>query len=277
MDGEIKVVESDDPLDIIEYLKEFAKTIVPDLNSTPNIDVAYMDETATENTTTVAYYMKSALDSYENEYIHLNAKALGNDYLETVKTLAHEGYPGHLYAYVSTKENPNLSNLVRVSTCTGHGEGWAKYVEIALGDYIAKNATKNAGDWANALNKSKYWDLFIFNLYTRIDVGIHYEGWGVQEIQNFMKNWNLNADESLAKDLLTTLIEIPGQYAAYGYGQSLFYELHEEAKSVLGTNYNEVEFNAMLLEHGWVGLGELQGYYDQYMTEKCFLLGIDWK
>lgn len=271
MNGEVKIIESNDVYDLIDYLKEFAKTIVPDLAATPEIDVAYMDKTVTANTTTLAYYMKSALDYDKKEYIHLNADALGKDYLETIKTLAHEGYPGHLYAYVSTKENANLSNLVRVLTNVGHGEGWAKYVEIALGTYIGN---QKGGDWVNAMKKAAYWDLFVYNLYTRIDVGVNYEGWSPDEVYQYMHDMNLNVDKNSAKDLAKTLAEMPTQYASYGYGQSLFYELHEDAKMILGENYDEVEFNSMLLEHGWCGLSELENYYHEYMVKKCFLLGI---
>lgn len=273
VNGEIKVLDTDDPVEIIAYLRDvFAKTLVNDLENTPNIDVAYMDKTVTANTTTLAYYMKSALDSTDKEFIHLNGDALGDDYLETIKTLAHEGYPGHLYAYVSTKENDNLSNFVRVSTNTGHGEGWAKYVECALCDFLAE--TKK-GDWVNAMGKSKYWDLYIYLVYTRIDIGVSYQGWDVKDVLKFLKNQNLSVTEDSARDILLQLIEMPGQYAAYGYGQALFYEMHDEAKKLLGEAYDEKEFNAMLLGHGWIALSDLQELYNTYMTQQCFLCGVE--
>ena len=275
MDGEVMIIDSDDPNDIINYLKTvFAKTIVADLENDPVIGVAYMDKTVTANTTTLAYYMKSALDSTDKEFIHLNGDALGKDYLETFKTLAHEGYPGHLYAYVFSKENKNLSNFVRVSTNTGHGEGWAKYVECAVCDFLAET---KGGDWVGAMGKSKYWDLFIYQIYTRIDVGIEYEGWDVAEVLAYLKGQNLNVDENSATDILLDLIEMPGQYAAYGYGQALFYELHDEAKTLLGENYDEIEFNSMLLGHGWIGLSDLEELYANYMKQKCFLCGVDFE
>ncbi|MCR5741482.1 MAG: DUF885 domain-containing protein, partial [Gammaproteobacteria bacterium] len=274
-DGEVQILDSNEPDDIVEWLKEFAKTIVPDLASTPEIDIAYMDKTVTANTTTLAYYMKSPLDSFSNEYIHLNGDALGDDYLETVKTLGHEGYPGHLYAYVYSKENPNISNLIRVSTCTGHGEGWAKYVETAICDYIAK--TKNKADWTVAMMQSKYWDLFVYAIYARVDVGLGYEEWGVDDVVKFFKNCNLVMDEDGAKELMQDLCEMPSTYAAYGYGQAYFYEIHTEAKTILGEDYNEVEFNDMLLSHGWLDLYKLEDLYAQYMSNKCFLLGIDYE
>lgn len=274
INGEVRVLDTDDPNEIVEYLRNvFAKTIVKDLKNSPTIDIAYMDKTVTANTTTLAYYMKSALDSTENEYIHLNGEALGKDYLETIKTLAHEGYPGHLYAYVYSKENENLSNFVRVSTNTGHGEGWAKYVECALCDFLAE--TKK-GDWVGAMQKSKYWDLFVYLIYARIDVGIGYQGWDVKDVLKFMKNQNLSVDENSARDILLDLIEMPGQYAPYGYGQALFYELHDEAKALLQDNYNEQDFNEMLLSHGWIALSDLQELYDSYMEEQCFLNNVEY-
>ena len=275
MNGEVNFLDTTDANEIIEYLRNtFAPTIVYNLENEPTIGIAYMDASVTANTTTLAYYMKSALDSTDKEFIHLNGDALGEDYLETIKTLAHEGYPGHLYAYVNTKENTNLSNFVRVSTNTGHGEGWAKYVECALCDYMAK---VKGGAWVNAMAKDKYWDLFVYQLYSRLDFGINYQGWGPKQVAKYMKNMNLVSDEDTAKDLIRDLSEMPSQYAAYGYGQALFYELHDEAKALLGDNYSEQEFNAMLLGHGWIGLGDLEELYHNYMVQKCFLANVDFE
>ena len=109
-DGEQNVIKSSDPAAHILFLKEFAKGFVPDLETNPSIDFAWMDDTVTENTTTVAYYMKSPLDTFDKEYIHLNGRALGSDKLDTMVTIAHEGYPGHLYAYVFA-EIPSTSLL----------------------------------------------------------------------------------------------------------------------------------------------------------------------
>ena len=48
--------------------------------------------------------------------------------LELFTTLAHEGFPGHLYQTVSFAEN-NPSNIRYLVTSSGYVEGWATYVE----------------------------------------------------------------------------------------------------------------------------------------------------
>ena len=269
--GEVPIISPDTPQDLIEYLKEFAKTIVPDLKTTPTIDVTYMDESLTQNTTTVAYYMKSPIDSRDAEYIHLNAQALGKDRYETIKTLAHEGYPGHLYAYVYSKESDKISNLVTVLTCTGHGEGWAKYVEIALCNYLADQMTSR--DWRQAADYSIYYDLFAYSLYARMDVGINYQGWTKNDCASFLTTKGLNS--RIASDLYKQLIEIPSQYAPYGYGMLLFYDYHEKAKAELGASYNEIEFNTAILENGWVMLDILEDNLNEFIDNAKFVYGIE--
>lgn len=261
------------PEEMVEYLKEFAKTIVPELKSNPDIVIKEMDEASAKVSNAVAYYMKSALDNTGSEYITLNpVKLKDSDANYVLGTLAHEGYPGHLYEYVFSKEL-DLPNISTIMTSTAHGEGWAMYVELALYRYAKEQSDNNIFDlvmdymYANQLSSHL--------LETRIDAGVHYEGWGVEEIAKYMDKAGYGSDG--AADLYKLLIEMPTQYASYGYGKLVFNNLHEEAKKVLGGYYDEVEFNTMLISNGWINLGELETQYDEYMTVKCYEAGIEWK
>lgn len=261
------------PEEMVEYLKEFAKTIVPELKSAPDIVIKKMDDASARVSNAVAYYMKSALDNTSSEYITLNPIKLedstSNDVLGT---LAHEGYPGHLYEYVYSKEL-GLPNISTIMTNTAHGEGWATYVELALYEYAKEQSNNNVFNlvmdylYANQLAG--------FLLETRIDAGIHYENWQVEDIAKYMSKVGYASDG--AADIYNLLIEMPTQYASYGYGKLVFYNLHEEAKKVLGGYYDEVEFNTMLISNGWINLAELENQYEEYMAIKCFEVGIDWK
>lgn len=261
------------PEEMVEYLKEFAKTIVPELKSEPNIVVKKMDEASAKVSNAVAYYMKSALDNTSSEYITLNPVKLGDSTSNDVLgTLSHEGYPGHLYEYVYSKEL-DLPNISTIMTSTAHGEGWATYVEFALYEYAKEQSDNNIFDlvmdylYANQLSG--------YLLETRIDAGIHYENWQVEDIAKYMEKVGYNSDG--AEGIYNLLIEIPTQYASYGYGKLVFYNLHEEAKKVLGGYYDEVEFNTMLISNGWINLAELEAKYEEYMVAKCFELGLEWK
>ena len=256
------------PEEMLEFLYEFAKTIVPELSYKPNITVKEMDEASAKVSNAVAYYMKSAVDNFENEYITLNPIKLG-DSNDVLGTLAHEGYPGHLYAYCNSKKL-DLHELSVIMTSTAHGEGWATYVELKLYEYALRNAKtikeKDVYNYLIANHKSGYM------LETRIDLGIHIEGWKEKEIADFLDN--LGYSSSYATDLFRQMIEMPTTYNAYGYGKYYFMKLHNNAKQVLGNFYNEVEFNEMLLSKGWTNLGELKNTYDEYMVKACHRYGI---
>ena len=261
------------PDEMVVFLREFAKEIVPELKSTPEITVKEMDEASAKVSNAVAYYMKSALDNTKGEYITLNpVKLKDSTSTDVLGTLAHEGYPGHLYAYVYSKEL-GLSNLATVMTSTAHGEGWATYVELALYEYAMANSTDKG--FIKVMEYLYANQLSGFLLETRIDAGIHLEGWTVEDVATFMDELGYSSDG--AGEIYDLIIEMPTQYAAYGYGKLFFNKLHREAKSLLGIHYDEIEFNAMLLSRGWTGLDILQETYDAYMATKCHELGIEYK
>ncbi|MDE7162130.1 MAG: DUF885 domain-containing protein [Anaeroplasmataceae bacterium] len=258
------------PEEMLEYLKEFAKTIVPDLDYTPNITIKEMDEASAKVSNAVAYYMKSALDNKDAEFITLNPVKLG-DKNDVLGTLSHEGYPGHLYAYCYSKQK-NLHNISKIMTSTAHGEGWATYVELKLYEYAKQNTTDS--NFKTIIDYLYYDHLSSFLFETRLDVAVHYQGWNVEQLSKYLDDNGMNADA--AEDLYRLLIETPASYAAYGYGKLIFNNLHIEAQEILGVYYDEIEFNAMLLSKGWTSLGVLQETYEAYMKEKCHKYGIEY-
>ena len=71
-----------------------------------------------------AFYMIPALDDTEENVIYVNQAQMGNK-LTLYTTLAHEGYPGHLYQtvyYASTKPDPlrSIFNFWRICRRLGN-------------------------------------------------------------------------------------------------------------------------------------------------------------
>lgn len=261
------------PDEMIDFLKEFAPTIVPDLQSEPDITIKYMDMASAEVSNALAYYMKSPLDSTSSEYITLNGAKLG-DTMDVLSTMAHEGYPGHLYAYCFSKEL-DISNVAKIMTSTAHAEGWAKYIELQLWQYLKTHHILGE-EYQKAVeyycDYMYYNDLAGYLLYTYIDYAIHIEGWSVSQVATYMNRSGFNGDA--AEEIYNQLIEMPTQYAAYGYGIMYFHGIHETAKSKLGSAYNEIEFNAAILSKGWCSLGEVQNIVDEYIADKQFTLNL---
>lgn len=259
------------PESMISYLQEFAKTIVPDLEVVPTISIKEMDQATAKVNNAVAYYTKSTLDSQGMEYITLNPLYL-SDYNDTLDTLAHEGYPGHLYAYLYLKQL-DIPLISKIMTSTAHAEGWATYVQLALYQHLMDTSSSR-----NMKRTAKYLYAQTLSghlLETRLDVGIHYEGWTVTQIAKYLGDLGYNSEA--AEEIYHLLIEMPTSYAAYGYGKYFFYSLHEEAKCILGDHYNEIEFNEMLLSKGWTSLGILQQTYEEYMKKECHRFGIEYQ
>ena len=272
--GYTSVVGITDPVDMIDYLKEFATTIVPTLDTDPEISIKYMDQAAAKKSNAVAYYMKSALDSDNSEHITLNGEKLRDDYNETLSTMAHEGYPGHLYAYLFDKQL-NISNAAKIMTSTAHGEGWATYVQLKLYEYIKNTTTVTSTIDKDAIkyfcDYNYYNNLTAYLAYTYVDYGIHILDWTIDDINEFFGGIGFNS--SAGDSIYHTLIETPTTYAAYGYGMSYYVDLHENAKEKLGDLYDEVEFNSAILSHGWCSLGELKEVTDEYVDNTLFVLG----
>ena len=272
--GYTSIVGITDPNEMVDYLKEFATTIVPTLETTPNIYIKEMDKAAGEASNAVAYYMKSPLDSELSEHITLNGTKLGDDYNETLSTMAHEGYPGHLYAYIYNKQL-DIANITKIMTSTAHAEGWATYVQIKLYEYIKTHHPYTSSTDKDGINY--YCDYMIYsNLsgylgQTYADYGIHILGWKAAEINEFFGS--IGFSDTIGDSLFKQLIEMPTDYTAYGYGMSYFVDLHDNAKQKLGDLYDEIEFNAAILSHGWCSLGELKQVCDEYIADTNFVLG----
>ena len=257
------VINENDPYKMLDYLKNFSTSIVEPLKTTPTISIKYMDEATAKTSNALAYYTKSALDNYESEIITLNGESLKDDYNETLSTLAHEGYPGHLYDYVYSKQQ-DISAFAKINSNLTSGEGWANYVSYKLFEYIADNTDDNAIKYY-----CKYYNAntaYSYLAYTYFDYGIHYLSWSIDDFKKALQSAGF--DSSYVQDLYRLLIEMPGEYAAYGYGMSYFIDIHDQAKETLKNNYNEIEFNKLLLSDGWISLDRISKKVNEYLEKK---------
>ncbi len=241
--GEKKLLDLTDPEEILSYLKTAANDIVPRLNTMPEIDFKYMDDTVAKRTPTIAYYILSPVDEQNStEHITLNPYYIENMPEEILlTTIAHEGYPGHLYAYVNAKEK-GASLISSVMTSKAFSEGWAVYAQITLLQNIAASSQDDA---LVKFCMYSYSDTVAdYILAVIMDMQINYLGVSVQDyIANGM-------DEDSVRHTMELVMESPAMYVPYGYGIFAMLDLHDKAKSALGDKYNEVEYNGVLISDG---------------------------
>ena len=239
--GESALLGLTEPHAMLEYLKVAAEDIVPQLSTEREIGIKYMDETAGEISNAVAYYLLSPIDDTgSKEYITLNSCNI-SDTFELLVTMAHEGYPGHLFAHTYAKEK-GTSLLSVLDRCTAFGEGWAMYVELA----VLQNIASSTDDVAVKLFCEYKYNEIVANYLTMslYDMDINYFG---DDITELMKN---GLDEDTARRYIQIFMGIPTTYISYGYGMYDMLEMHETAKNSLGDRYNETEFNKVLFSEG---------------------------
>ena len=222
---------------ILSKLQDGIKETFPEAPDTA-LEVKYVPEEM-EDHLSPAFYMIPAIDNTEENVIYIN-RAHMNDDLTLFTTLAHEGYPGHLYQtvyYESTDPDPVRS----VMDFGGYVEGWATYAE--MGSYYLTPLSK---EQAVLLQKNSS---IILGLYALADMGIHYEGWSRMDTVAFFSNYGITDTETI-EQIYELIIGSPGNYLKYYIGYVEFLELKKDWAEEKGTEFSQKEFHEAVLEVG---------------------------
>lgn len=236
------------PLTNPEAILEDLKTqILEDFPKPVNAQckIKYVHESLSEYLSP-ALYLVPAIDNYTNNNIYIN----GNDFetLSTIyTTVAHEGYPGHLYqnVYFRSKEPAPIRNLL---SFIGYDEGWATYVEFYSYQYSGIDE-----DLADILEINSE---LILLMYARTDIGIHYEGWNKSKAVSYINNFV--GDEASSNQIYDVLLEEPAIYLPYAIGYLEIKELRALAEDTLGNEFDIKAFHEFLLDIGPAQFGVIE-------------------
>lgn len=225
-----------DPDEILEDLKTEILENFPE-PAKVNCDIKYVHESLSDYLSP-AFYLIPALDNYNDNNIYIN----GND-IETLSyiytTVAHEGYPGHLYqiTYFKNQEPDLIRNLLNF---TGYDEGWATYVEL-----YSYHLSGIDSDFATFLESNNELLLII---YARADIGIHYEGWTKEKAVSYVNQFY--NDQATAETIYESLLEEPAIYLPYAIGYLEIKTLREKAENTLGESFDLKDFHQFILDIG---------------------------
>ena len=222
---------------ILNELEQGISGTFPEAPDT-TLEVKYVPEEMEEHLSP-AFYMIPAIDNTTENVIYIN-RAHMNDDLTLFTTLAHEGYPGHLYQtiyYESTDPDP----LRSIFSFGGYVEGWATYAE--MGSYYLMPLSK---EQATLLQKN---NSIILGLYTLADIGIHYEGWTRMDTVAFFSNYGIT-DTDTVERIYELIIGSPGNYLKYYIGYVEFLELKKDWISEKGEEFSQKEFHEAVLKVG---------------------------
>lgn len=209
-----------------------------------------------------AFYLTAPLDDTSRNGIYINNKKTPAG-LELYTTLAHEGYPGHLYQTVyhnrsalAAGERPARELL----WYGGYQEGWALYVEFLSFGYAAQLLQEDGQDMAalcaqlEAHNRSLQ-----LCLYSLIDIIIHHEGASYSQIAKMLESFGIT-DTAAARSVYNYIVQEPCNYLKYYLGYLEILSLKEEAGKLWGEEYTEYRFHSFFLDCGpcdFTTVGEL--------------------
>lgn len=191
-----------------------------------------------ETANTIAYYLIPPLSRAKENNIFLNRSAW-TDSLEDFLTLAHEGFPGHLYQwnyFLQQDPDPIRCGLGFL----GYMEGWSKYASLFaydLGDLSPEEA-----------EILKINDVYGALLYAVVDIGANYEGWSQEEAVKYLAGYSI--PESSAKSIYDAVTANPAQSLSYGIGFLEILELRQIAEKQLGDQFDLKAFHTFLLDVG---------------------------
>lgn len=231
------LADSATPESILTQLEQQIAGAFP-LPKDVSIEVKYVPD-ALQPYLSPAFYLIPSIDNATQNVIYINqAHTLENIHLFT--TLAHEGYPGHLYqtTYYSS-QNPDP--LRQLFSFKGYVEGWATYAEMC--SYSLSSLDKS---YASMLQKNSS---LILGLYALADFGIHYEGWNLERTIQFFRTYGIE-DSAAVQEIYELIIGDPGNYISYYLGYAEILELKRDMIKKEGQDFSQKEFHKKLLDVG---------------------------
>ena len=231
------VLEQTPPDSMLDDLRSKITSAFPEI---PDVDfqVKYVPE-AMQDYLSPAFYMIPAIDNLTENVIYINNGQTASG-LNLYTTLAHEGYPGHLYqtVYFSASEPDPIRSILDFG---GYVEGWATYAEM-MSYYLAPLSKTDAA----LLQKNSS---IILGLYALADMGIHYDGWSVTDTIRFFSDYGIN-DANAIQSVYELIIGSPANYLKYYIGYLKFYELKKEMADAMGNQFSQKEFHRAVLDVG---------------------------
>lgn len=224
-----------EPNDILEDL---ISKISIDFPEPPKVNytVKYVHESM-EESLSPAFYLTPPIDDPSQNVIYINNGSVSDD---LYTTLAHEGYPGHLYQTVYTNSSglPLIRNLF---SFPGYTEGWATYVE-----YYAFGISGLEKNLAQTLSLNGSASL---GLYAYVDMAVNYDGWDRTDVEKFFAGYGIE-DKEATDFIYEAMVEDPANYLSYFIGYLEILELKDKAQETLGDKFVLKDFHDFFLTIG---------------------------
>lgn len=240
-----------DPKEMLTLLQQKMTKDFPEISDV-SYEISNVDE-ALEEFLSPAFYITAPLDNYNCNRIYINPASMYAD-IYFFTTLAHEGYPGHLYQTIHSYDH-GLAPIRCMLDYSGYTEGWATYVEFL--SYAYADIDPSIASFLSH-NQSA-----ILSLYASSDIGLHYYGWTADDMVEFWSSYGITDTDTIL-EITDYILSEPGTYLSYYVGYIQFLELRDNAKTKYGADFSLKEFHRTLLRIGPAPFAIIEKYIPEY-------------
>lgn len=190
-----------------------------------------------------AFYLTPPIDTLTPNTIYIN-KSSSVSCPELFTTLAHEGFPGHLYQTLYFG-NQGASPIRSCLSCSGYIEGWATFVEDRSYKYGAE-FLKISPTSMEFLRLNRCISLCLYSL---LDIGIHDKGWNLNNVVEVLSPFGIT-EQDVCHDIFQYIVENPANYLKYYLGFLNFSSLENTIRELEGDAFDLKNFHKNILEIG---------------------------
>lgn len=241
-----------------EMLRDLQERIADDFPPFPAAEERFVPSCTVKNVSpsmedysSPAYYLTPPIDDMRNNIIYINRKN-SPDALTLYTTLAHEGYPGHLYQTVYSQLYMNQEKVSPIRYLLHYGgytEGWALYGENLSYQYaqlLVQDTNPTEAAWFEACRLNRNLQLCIYSL---LDIAIHYDGATPGQVKGILQQIGIT-DEDAVSSIYQYIVDEPVNYLKYYLGFLEFLSLRDEAQKIWGEEFTLMKFHQFVLEAG---------------------------
>lgn len=239
------------PSDILQHLYQSTQEHFPELsliteNITQQVQLKHVDGILADMSAP-AFYMTPPIDANDIHTIYINPNS-NMQSLDLYTTLAHEGFPGHLYqtVYSQTALSSSHTPLIRqLLYYGGYTEGWAVYTELYSYDFLKDLFGETAAEQLEIARLNREIQLCLCSI---LDIYIHHEGASLSDVQKLMQTLGLNI--TAVDAIYQSICDAPANYPKYYIGYLEILRLKETAKGLWSEDFSDIAFHKWLLEAG---------------------------
>lgn len=221
----------------LDYLQSVISPLLPELPE-HNLTLSDVPEELQGQFAPAAYVVPS-MDDWKDNTIFVNTATSDPTLL---LTLAHEGYPGHMYQYIYQRSKDDLGLMQRAANFNGYAEGWAQFAEFL----VTQNQTKYDQDYVR-LN-FEYGVMGNSILPAIISIMVNYYGYSEEALANYLTGIGFSKES--ASYFYNAVVDQPYYYFSYAIGYAQLAQLYRDESNDMGASFDMSAFLTTYLNLG---------------------------